>query len=233
MFTGIIEEVGTIRNIARSSKGATISIDASRVLEGTSLGDSIAVNGICLTVTDIDSRGFHADVMPETMDRTNLGKLKGADPVNLERAMPADGRFGGHIVTGHIDCVAKMRAKQRIDNAVIFELEAPSSALRYIVEKGSVALNGISLTVVSVKDGAQGSDALGSGPFSVSVIPHTLDETNLGSLDRGAEVNLECDIIGKYVERLMAFEGGLADPRDASRVAPDGISMAFLAENGF
>ncbi len=243
MFTGIIEEVGKVGNITRSSKGATICIDARYVLEGTSVGDSIAVNGICLTVTDIDSRGFRADVMPETMERTNLGKLRIASPVNLERAMPADGRFGGHIVSGHIDCVAKLRTKTQVDNAFIFEFETPVSALRYVVEKGSVALNGISLTVVAVQDFDRGKDAVGSGTLSVSVIPHTLSETNLEMLERGAEVNLECDMIGKYVERLMGFTGDGETVRmsmldagpnlSSDEGTSGGISMTFLAENGF
>lgn len=219
MFTGIIEEVGCVASIVNSGAGGSISIEAERVMEGTSVGDSIAVNGVCLTVADMSPHGFRADVMPETMKRSNLGGLVRASRVNLERAMPCDGRFGGHIVSGHIDCVADLVSKVRADNAFILGFSAPAFALRYIVEKGSVALNGISLTVV---------DASRIG-FSVSVIPHTMANTNLDELQIGSHVNLECDIIAKYVEKLATFDGAGSGAEDA----PGGISTSFLAENGF
>lgn len=227
LFTGIIEEVGKIRDIVSTNKSAVLTIDAKTVLEGTSVGDSIAVNGACLTVVELDARGFKADAMPETMSRTNLGNLARAEMVNLERALPAQGRFGGHIVSGHIDDMARISHIMRDDNAFIFTLTASQRALRLTVEKGSVALNGISLTVVEVTP----------SQLSVSVIPHTMKATNLGRLSVGSLVNLECDIIAKYVERLIGFDGAsnfnIADAAAVAEQQPVGISRSFLTENGF
>lgn len=189
MFTGIVEEKGTVQKISQNQ----ICIKAEKVLEGTRLGDSIAVNGVCLTVTKLTEGGFWADVMPETFSRSNLGELTAGSPVNLERAMAADGRFGGHIVSGHIDGLGKITKIQRDGNAVRFWIAAEHKILRLIVEKGSIAVDGISLTVVSVSD----------EDFSISIIPHTLGETTLGSKRVGDSVNLENDIIAKYVERLL------------------------------
>lgn len=191
MFTGIIEETGTLR---RTGSGE-IEIGAKAVLEGTKIGDSIAVNGVCLTVTRFTPGGFTADVMPETLRRSNLGSLKTGDRVNLERAMAADGRFGGHIVSGHIDGTGTVLSLKKEGNAVWVEIAAGSDILALIVEKGSVAIDGISLTVATV----------GKSSFSVSVIPHTGAETTLLSKKTGDPVNLENDIVGKYVRRLMSF----------------------------
>ena len=196
MFTGLVEEKGTILKISQNQ----ICVKAEKVLESTRIGDSIAVNGVCLTVTRLTVGGFWADVMPETFSRSNLGSLIPGALVNLERAMAADGRFGGHIVSGHIDGRGKITKIQRDGNAVRFWICADKAILRLIVEKGSITVDGISLTVVSVSD----------ADFSISIIPHTLGETTLGSRKVGDSVNLENDIIAKYVERLL---GGSAAQR--------------------
>ncbi|NLD11106.1 riboflavin synthase [Aminicella lysinilytica] len=207
MFTGIIEEVGKVKAIRRSSSDSKIIIACSKVLgktsslkgqikpftQPTAIGDSIAVNGVCLTVTAMDNSTFTADVMPETFERSSLGKLRPGDPIDLERAMAADGRFGGHIVSGHIDGVGTIESLRRDGNAVWFEIAAAPEILRYIVTKGSITIDGISLTVASVSDRA----------FKVSIIPHTLEATALSAKKAGSIVNLENDIIGKYVEKLI------------------------------
>lgn len=193
MFTGLVEEKGTILKISQNQ----ICVKADKVLQGTHAGDSIAVNGVCLTVTRLTDGGFWADVMPETFSRSNLGSLIPGALVNLERAMAADGRFGGHIVSGHIDGRGKITKIQRDGNAVRFWICADKAILRLIVEKGSITVDGISLTVVSVSD----------ADFSISIIPHTLGETTLGSRQVGDSVNLENDIIAKYVERLLGGSG--------------------------
>lgn len=190
MFTGIIEELGTIKDL---SPGGSIRILADRVLEGTNIGDSIAVNGICLTVTELNGDGFTADVMPETLKRTSLSLLRRGDKVNLERAMAADGRFGGHIVSGHIDGTGKIREYKKDGNAVWVTISAENDILRLVVEKGSIAIDGISLTVAEVTDTY----------FKVSIIPHTAGETTLLLKNTGDPVNLETDIVGKYVEKLL------------------------------
>ncbi len=215
MFTGIIEELGTIRSIRRGAASAVLSIGAEAVLSDLRIGDSVAVNGVCLTATGVDGSGFTADVMHETLRRSSLGALGPGSRVNLERAMAADGRFGGHIVSGHIDGTGTIAERRRDDNAVWYTVSAPPALLRYIVEKGSVAIDGISLTVASVE----------ADRFSVSVIPHTAAVTLLGAKGPGDVVNLETDIIGKYVERLLR-------PADTP-AARSGISLEFLAENGF
>ncbi len=189
MFTGIIEETGTII----SAGNGKICIAAQKVLGGTKIGDSIAVNGVCLTVTNLGAESFTADVMNETLSRSNLGSLKKGSQVNLERAMAADGRFGGHFVSGHIDGTGTILKTQNDGNAVWVYISAPSSILNLIIEKGSVAIDGISLTVAKVDE----------KEFAVSVIPHTGDETTLLSKKAGDIVNLENDIIGKYVQKLM------------------------------
>lgn len=217
MFTGIIEEVGTIKGIKKGARSCILTISGKKVLEGTKIGDSIALNGVCLTVTTISGDSYTADVMAETMNRSSLGELKAGTPVNLERAMSAEGRFGGHIVSGHIDGVGTVSAVEPEDNAVWYTIEADKGLLRYIVEKGSIAIDGISLTVAYV-DGHC---------FKVSVIPHTQKETNLSTKTPGSAVNLECDIIGKYVEKLMQPKEDAAEPEKT------GITKAFLAEYGF
>ena len=187
MFTGIIEEVGTVRRVLSGGTAGEISIRAASVLEGTHIGDSIAVNGVCLTVTGMTGDGFTADVMPETLRRTNLGRLNSDSRVNLERAMAAGGRFGGHIVSGHIDGVGTIRSMRREENAVWVTIAAPTPILRLIVEKGSIAIDGVSLTVAEVT----------SETFSVSIIPHTGAQTILLSKRPGEQVNLENDVVGK------------------------------------
>ena len=197
MFTGIVEETGVIRRLDIKGKSGTIEIKACKVLEGTKVGDSIAVNGICLTVTSMGSGFFTADVMAETVRRSSLKAASAGDKVNLERAMPADGRFGGHIVSGHIDGTGTIADMRREENAIWIRIKAAPEILDLIVEKGSICIDGISLTVAAVTD----SD------FSVSVIPHTLDVTILADKKPGDTVNLENDIVGKYVQKLMGLSG--------------------------
>ena len=211
MFTGIIEEIGTVRRIEHGAKGARLTIQAKTVLEDTRIGDSIATNGVCLTVVSMTGDSFSADVMAESLRRSSLGTLQGGSPVNLERAMAANGRFGGHIVSGHIDGTGTIASQKREDNAVWVKIKTPAPLLRYIVEKGSIAIDGVSLTVAAVTD----------TDFSVSIIPHTVAQTILLGKKPGDPVNLECDVIGKYVEKLTA-------PHKTG-----GISTNFLAENGF
>jgi riboflavin synthase len=217
MFTGIVEEVGTIRRVVSGHTSGEIAVRAAKVLEGTKIGDSIAVNGVCLTVTALLSDGFTADVMPETLRRSNLGKLRQGDPVNLERAMAADGRFGGHIVSGHIDGIGTITEARREANAVWVRIQAPQSILNLIVEKGSIAIDGISLTVAAVQ----------AESFQVSIIPHTGSETTLLRKGVGDPVNLENDIVGKYVQRLLHP----ADPQPKQQESR--ITLEFLAEHGF
>lgn len=192
MFTGIVEECGTVLGVLKNGVSGSLQIQASTVLEGTKTGDSIAVNGVCLTVTKLTKSSFTADVMAETFRRTNLGNLGKNSRVNLERAMAADGRFGGHIVSGHIDGTGVISRIKEEGNAVWIYISAPQSILNLIVEKGSVAVDGISLTVAAVSD----------KEFAVSVIPHTRENTALSGKKTGAVVNLENDIIGKYVQKL-------------------------------
>ena len=210
MFTGIIEEVGTIKQIARGQHSAVLTIQAQTVLEGTKLGDSIAVNGICLTVTRLLEDAFTADVMHETLNRSSLSRLTVGDAVNLERAMAANGRFGGHIVAGHVDGVGTISNIRRDDTAVWYTVQAAPAILRYVVEKGSVAIDGVSLTVAYVDEAV----------FKVSVIPHTQEETTLTGKPAGEVVNLENDMIVKYVEKLM-------------KQPQKGLSLEFLQANGF
>lgn len=215
MFTGIIEEVGKVKSIHGSGNAYQLAIACHEVLEGTKIGDSIAVNGVCLTVTKLFSDGYEADVMPETLHRTAFQHLRPNSPVNLERAMAADGRFGGHIVSGHIDGVGTIREIRPDENAVWYAIETQESLLHYIVEKGSIAIDGISLTVAKVSE----SD------FSVSIIPHTRANTSLAGKKAGDLVNLECDIIGKYVDKLLH---GAEEKKQQS-----GIDEAFLMQHGF
>ena len=196
MFTGIVEEIGTVEEIKSGRSSAVIMIKADKVLEDTKIGDSIAVNGICLTVISVGSGCFSADVMHETLNRSSLAKLSRGSLVNLERAMAADGRFGGHIVAGHVDGVGHIANIRRDDTAVWYTVHAGPEILRYVVEKGSITIDGISLTVVAVD---------GEG-FSVSTIPHTVAQTNLSQRRRGDPVNLETDVVGKYIEKLLRPE---------------------------
>lgn len=215
MFTGIVEEVGTLRAV----RPGKIQICAETVLEGTRLGDSIAVNGVCLTVTELAPDSFWADVMPETLRRSNLGELRPGDPVDLERAMAANGRFGGHIVSGHIDGTGTVAEQRREGNAVWVRIRAPQEILALIVEKGSIAIDGTSLTVA----------AAGREDFQVSLIPTTADHTILMKKRTGDTVNLENDIVGKYVQKLL----GPAPEPQTEKSEPGGITMDFLQKNGF
>jgi riboflavin synthase len=194
VFTGIIEELGSVRVIDRREGGARLEIAASTVLGDARAGDSIAVNGCCLTVVDLGDGWWAADAVIETLERTALGSLERDDPVNLERPLRLSDHLGGHLVQGHVDGVGHVAARSPLaDGSTRFTFAAPPDALRYVVEKGSVAVDGISLTVA----------ALGDDSFDVAVIPHTLAVTTLGHKDQGAPVNLEADLIAKYVERLL------------------------------
>ena len=193
MFTGIIEEIGHIKAVKKQTFSQVLVIEASKVLEGADIGDSIAVNGICLTVTAIGKGQFSADVMHETVMRTSLKNIRAGSRVNLERAMSANGRFGGHIVAGHVDGTGKITEIRRDDNAVWYTIQASPQIMKYIVTKGSVTVDGISLTVAKVSE----------TDFSISAIPHTVKITVLGERKEGDIVNLETDIIGKYVEKLI------------------------------
>lgn len=212
MFTGIVEEKGVISRLALTGSSGEITIRAKKVLEATKLGDSIAVNGICLTVTEMGEDYFKADVMAETVRRSSLGRLSAGDSVNLERAMSADGRFGGHIVSGHIDGTGIIDSIIREENAVWYTIIPPEKMLDEIVEKGSVSLDGISLTVAYVDDRC----------FKVSVIPHTARETILAGKAVGDTVNIETDIIAKYIAKILGKEK-----------KKDTITMDYLIENGF
>lgn len=221
MFTGLVEEVGVLASITGNDQASRLVIRAQRVLEGVKLGDSIAVNGICLTVTSFSERHFSVDVMPETMKKTSLRHLRPGQRVNLERAMRLGDRFGGHIVSGHVDGTGTILSREPHANAVLFRIEASPELLRYVIRQGSICVDGISLTVVDVAD----------AHFSVSIIPHTLAATSLQDRRAGDQVNLETDIIGKYVERLLCHRG---QPAGNQAEAKGGkLSLAFLQENGF
>ncbi len=210
MFTGIIEEVGHVKALHRGAKSFTLEVEADVVVQDAQVGDSIATNGVCLTVTSLSEHGFTADVMPETVERTALGQLKPGSPVNLERALSLQTRLGGHIVSGHIDGTGRIASLRQDDTALWLTVECDSKLLRYIVEKGSVALQGVSLTVARVDERS----------FSVSLIPHTQDATTLHSVRVGDLVNIENDIIAKYVEKLLGK-------------APEDYIMDKLRNNGF
>ena len=214
MFTGIVEEVGTVKQISRGTHSAVLTIRAQTVTAHTKAGDSIAVNGICLTVTQLFPDGFSADVMHETLNRSSLGHLTIGSKVNLERAMAANGRFGGHIVSGHVDGTGHITRIRRDDTAVWYTIHTEPQILRYIVEKGSIAIDGISLTVAAVSQ----------TDFSVSIIPHTAEFTTLHDRRIGDPVNLETDIIGKYVEKLM---------QPAPKEKHSSITREMLSHYGF
>ena len=215
MFTGIIEETGLVARLRFSGQSALLTVSCQKVLENTIIGDSIAVNGICLTVVDVKGDSFTADVMAETVSKTSLKELNNGSRVNLERALAADGRFGGHIVSGHIDGVGTILKATENEIAVIYTVGAAEDILDGIVKKGSVALDGISLTVVDV----------GESAFSVSLIPHTRDVTNFKNKRNGDVVNIETDVIGKYVKKYL-------EPKAKKNGSSD-ITMDFLAAKGF
>lgn len=215
MFTGIIEEIGQVTQLQKGTHSAILQIQATIVLDGLKIGDSVAVNGVCLTVTSIQVHGFTADVMHETLNRSTLSELKSGSSVNLERAMPAIGRFDGHIVAGHVDDIGKIIDIKRDDNAIWYTIQAAPSVMRYIVEKGSIAIDGISLTVAK----------LVADSFSVSIIPHTAHVTTLGKRQIGDMVNLENDMIGKYVEKFLTPA--------ISQTTKSTITRDWLMQHGF
>ena len=208
MFTGIIEEIGKIRQVTDKS----IDVECKTVLENTKLGDSICVDGVCLTVINIKSDGFTADVSPETFKVTNLGSLKSGDFVNLERAMGANGRFGGHIVSGHTDNTAKITKISRNNDFYIFKAELEPEQSKYVIKKGSIAVNGISLTIAEIS----------GNNIEIAVIPHTYENTNLKYLKPESHVNIEVDMFAKYIEKFLSR----GDNRSR-------IDLNFLQENGF
>lgn len=213
MFTGLIEEIGTMEGSVNGEKSMKLTIKAHKVLENIMLGDSISTNGVCLTVISYTDTTFTVDVMPETMRKTNLGQLKKGNGVNLERALKVSDRLGGHIVSGHIDGTGKIKGYKDEDNATWLTVETKREILKYIIPKGSIAIDGTSLTVVDVNDNS----------FIVSIIPITREETILLKKKIGDEINLECDIIGKYVDRMLTFK----------QEKKETLNMKFLADNGF
>lgn len=216
MFTGIVEELGKVKNIVRGSSSIRLTMECEKVLSDIKIGDSIAVNGICLTATDFGANWFAADVMPETMRKTSLEKLQLTEKVNLERALRLSDRLGGHIVSGHIDGTGIITGRQNEDNALWLTIEAPADVLKYVIMKGSVALDGTSLTVAYVDESC----------LKVSLIPHTAELTILGSKKAGDKVNIECDMVGKYIEKLIKGETQVESSKKS-------ITMDFLRENGF
>jgi riboflavin synthase len=225
MFTGLIEEVGSLQSISRQGEALVLTVRAKRVLEGVCLGDSISVNGACLTVIRFDTNTVSMDVTPETFRRTTLNRLVPGERVNLERAMQATARFGGHIVQGHVDGTGFIRDREVQVNAVYYTIEPSDPSLfRHILPKGSVAIDGISLTVVDTAELR----------FRVSIIPHTLAQTVLQNKRPGDSVNLETDIIGKYVEHLLSWTNAdETSRRPVNRSSGSRLSEAFLKENGF
>lgn len=216
MFTGIIEGTGRLVEKRGAGGGVTFRIEAGFDLANPSEGESVAINGVCLTAYEISGRRFLADVSPETLSRSTLGELVLGAKVNMERALRLSDRLGGHIVSGHIDCTAQVQAKRPDGKFTLFTFKLPGRFARYVIEKGSVSIDGISLTV----------NGCGGGWFSVSIIPHTLQKTTLGDLQKGSRVNIEVDIIGKYVEKLLSTES-------ASSSAGEIINPGFLAQHGF
>ncbi|AJD49528.1 riboflavin synthase subunit alpha [Isoalcanivorax pacificus W11-5] len=218
MFTGIIEAKGEIQSLApRGGDVALTVLTGALDMSDVQLGDSIAVNGVCLTVTSLPGRGFTADVSGETLALTSLGALKAGSVVNLEKALTPTTRLGGHLVSGHVDGVGTVRSLRPDARSTRIDIEAPAALARYIAQKGSITVDGISLTVNSVSGAV----------FSLNIIPHTQDMTTIGTWQAGTRVNLEVDIIARYLERLLLGE------RAAEPGAGEGLSMAFLAEHGF
>lgn len=216
MFTGIVEEMGKIVRVEKGAKSSRLAVSGDKIFSDLKLGDSVATNGVCLTVTSFSKGIFTADVMNETLKRSNLGELRQGSMVNLERAMIADGRFGGHIVSGHIDGTGVITKIEQDDIAVWYTIRADRKIMKYIIEKGSVAIDGISLTIAKVTD----------NDFSVSLIPHTAKETVLGYKKTGDTVNLENDVVGKYIEHFLSFK---EEPETKS----SGITKEFLLKAGF
>lgn len=209
MFTGIIEEIGIVRNIKKGTKSASLTIECRKLFDDLKLGDSVSTNGVCLTVTNINNSSFSADVMNETLSKSSLGSLNIGHRVNLERAMPANGRFGGHMVSGHIDGTGKITSIKKDDIAIWYTIKTSPKIMQYIIEKGSIAIDGISLTIAKITHDS----------FSVSVIPHTAKETTLSEKNISSFVNLENDIVGKYIEKFSQSNKS--------------ITNEFLFKNGF
>jgi len=215
MFTGLIEDVGSVRNLAREGAAARLTVATGLPLESIVLGDSVAVNGACLTVVAKGGGELTFDASPETLERTTLGTLGSGAPVNLERALRLSDRLGGHIVTGHVDFIAHVSERRETSGNIVFGFRIPGQFVRYLVAKGSVTIDGISLTVNTVSDDG----------FSVNIIPHTAAKTTLNGMRPGGRVNIETDILGKYVERLLAF--GSAGQKEG------GLTLELLAKSGF
>ncbi|SJZ54129.1 riboflavin synthase [Garciella nitratireducens] len=215
MFTGLIEEIGMVQLITKGSTSSQITIKARNIVKGIQIGDSISTNGVCLTVTNLGEQTFSVDVMPETMRNTNLKNLAKGSPVNLERALRLKDRLGGHIVSGHIDGVGIIQNFQREENATWVTISTSRKLLKYVIPRGSIAIDGTSLTVAYVNESL----------FKVSIIPHTKETTILLNKKIGDEVNLEVDVIGKYLEKLIFFE------KEENK--KDSINLDFLRENGF
>ncbi|WP_019909901.1 riboflavin synthase [Paenibacillus sp. HW567] len=221
MFTGLIEEVGVLRGVTSGGEMMVLHIGASLIMDDLKIGDSVSVNGVCLTATSLGDHSFTVDVMPQTYRNSTLKELRSGSKMNLERAMAAGGRFGGHIVQGHVDGTGEIRSVKRDQNAVVFEIAPERKSLfKYIIPKGSITIDGISLTVVSTS----------SSLFTVSVIPHTLGETVLAHKRPGDRINIECDVLGKYVDHLLSYgsRSGNEEEENSSRISHD-----FLAANGF
>lgn len=221
MFTGIVEEIGTVVSISKGVQSSKLTLQGDVIFEDMHIGDSISVNGVCLTVTTKTGNTFTVDVMAETLRRSSLGSLTNGSKVNMERAMAANGRFGGHIVSGHIDGTGEIESFVKEDNAVWVTIKTPAKILKYIIEKGSITIDGISLTVAYVD----------SHCFQVSLIPHTAANTTLLSKKPGDIVNLENDIVGKYIDKLLHFKDDTEGEHNNKKES--GISMDFLAQNGF
>ncbi len=215
LFTGIVEEIGTVDRMVQHGEAIVLTIQAQKVVSDVHLGDSISVNGVCLTVTSFTNNKFTVDIMPETVRATSLQTLKAGSHVNLERAMAANGRFGGHFVSGHVDGIGKIIKKTRVSNAVYYEIEIPEELRRFILLKGSICVDGTSLTVFGTTDQS----------FTISLIPHTMAETILGGKGIGEIVNLECDILAKYIEQFVM----LREKESKSQ----GVSESFLREHGY
>lgn len=215
MFTGIIEEIGSVKGVRSSASSMELKLAAGKVLGDVAIGDSISVNGVCLTVTTFSKDEFTADVMPETFKGTSLRNLKTGTKVNLERAMAAGGRFGGHFVNGHVDAVGTIKSLQELENALYVTINIPSELTVFFVQKGSVAIDGTSLTVFGITDDS----------ITVSLIPQTKEDTVLGSKKIGDEVNIECDMMAKYIHRFFT--------KKTDTTAKKSLSYDFLSDHGF
>jgi riboflavin synthase len=229
MFTGLVADVGAIKSIVRGSENCEIGVRTAFDMSDVELGESIAVDGACLTVTKIGGDHFFVEVSPETLSRTTLGERAVGDKVHLERALRVGDRLGGHMMQGHVDAVGELVARRRDGNAWLLDFEAPQSVARYIIEKGSIAIDGVSLTVNSIVN------SKGKSRFGVAIIPHTADKTNLGGYRPGRKVNLEADMIGKYVEKFTAATGQTpgASEVDDSQLNESRRKMSRLEDMGF